>query len=111
MSTTAPPSPPPLLQGPTLHAGTWVWRATHGDVEVRFTGLGPEGDREEVLQRIEPGAPPLAWAKQIHSTTALPARGGYCGEGDALYTEEAGLALYGIAAHCLPVVVTGAGGS
>jgi YfiH family protein len=101
------PSTPPLLQGPTLHAGTWVWRATLGDVEVRFTGRGPDGDREEVLQRIEPGTPPLAWAKQIHSATALPARGGYCGEGDALYTEAAGLALSAMTADCVPVLVGG----
>ena len=97
----------PLLQGPTLHAGTWVWRATHGDVEVRFTGRGPEGDREEVLRRIEPGAPPLAWAKQVHSAVALPARPGACGEGDALFAGETGLALSVVTADCVPVLVAG----
>jgi YfiH family protein len=99
------PQTVPLLQGPTLHFGTWVWRATLGDVEVRFTGRGLEGDREEVLRRIEPAAPPLAWAKQIHSATALPARAGFCGEGDALYTEETGLALSIMTADCVPVLV------
>jgi YfiH family protein len=106
MANLAPPTIS-FLQGPTLHSGTWVWRATHGDVEVRFTGRGPEGDREEVLRRIEPEAPPLAWAKQIHSAAALTARAGFCGEGDALVTEEAGLALSVVTADCVPVLVAG----
>jgi len=99
-----------LLQGPTLQAGTWVWQASHGDVEVRFAGRGPAGERAEVLERIEPDAPPLAWAKQIHSAVALPAQAGFCGEGDALYTEEPGLALSVITADCVPVLVAGPGG-
>jgi hypothetical protein len=103
---------PLLLQGPTLQADTWAWRATLGDVEVRFTGRGPAGDREEVLHRVEPGAPPVAWAKQIHSAIALPAHAGFCGEGDALYTdalytEETGLALSIMTADCVPVLVAG----
>ena len=110
MAKLAPLPTIPLLQGPTLHAGTWVWRATLGDVEVRFTGWGPDGDREEVLRRIEPGAPPLAWAKQIHSATVLPAQGGFCGEGDALITAEVGLALSVITADCVPVLVAGPAG-
>ena len=110
-SAAAPPLP--LLHGPTQEAGYAVWKARHGDVEVRFTGRGPHGsdeDRETVLRAIEPAAPPLAWAKQIHSATALPARAGFCGEGDALYTEEAGLALSVITADCVPVLVAGPGG-
>jgi YfiH family protein len=100
----------PFLHGPTPEAGYRVWQARHRDVEVRFTGRGPHGsneDRESVLRAIEPGAPPLAWAKQIHSATALPARAGFCGEGDALYTEEAGLALSVITADCVPVLLAG----
>jgi YfiH family protein len=96
-----------LLQGPTLQDGTWVWQATHGDVEVRFTGRGPAGEREEVLRAIAPSAPPLAAAKQIHSAVVLPARPGFCGEGDALTTEERGLALSVITADCVPVLVAG----
>ncbi|MFL6196988.1 MAG: polyphenol oxidase family protein [Thermoanaerobaculia bacterium] len=98
---------PPLPEGPTMEAGTWVWKARLGDVEVRFTGRGPEGERAEVLGRIEPSAPPLAWAKQIHSATVLQAHPGFCGEGDALVTEEAGLALSVITADCVPVLVAG----
>jgi polyphenol oxidase len=97
----------PSLEGPTLQSDTWAWRATLGDVEVRFTGRGPESDREEVLRRIELGPPPVAWAKQIHSAIALPAHTGFCGEGDALYTEERGLALSIMTADCVPVLVAG----
>jgi polyphenol oxidase len=102
---------PPLLQGPVLQGGTWVWKASLGDVEVRFTGRGPSGEpsgeREDVLRAIEPEAPPLAWAKQIHSAIALPARPGHCGEGDALFTDEPGLTLSVITADCVPVLVAG----
>ena len=98
---------PPLLQGPAYEGGTWVWKASLGDVEVRFTGRGPPGEREDVLRAIEPEAPPLAWAKQIHSAVALPARPGHCGEGDALFTDEPGLVLSVITADCVPVLVAG----
>jgi len=98
---------PPLFEGPCFEGGTWVWKAHLGDVEVRFTGRGPSNDREEVLRAIEPSAPPLAWAKQIHSAVALPARAGFCGEGDALFTDEPGLTLSVITADCVPVLVAG----
>ena len=101
---------PPFPQGPTREGETWVWKASLGDVEVRFTGRGRHGaanEREEVLRAIEPEAPPLAWAKQIHSARALPARPGHCGEGDALFTDEPGLVLSVITADCVPVLVAG----
>ena len=97
----------PLLAGPFLEGETWVWKASLGDVEVRFTGLGPAGEREEVLRSIEPSAPSLAWAKQIHSAISLPARTGFCGEGDALFTDEPGITLSVITADCVPVLVAG----
>ncbi len=98
---------PPFLSGPSLVADTWVWQAQRGDVEVRFTGRGPAHDREEVLRAIAPSAPPLAWAKQVHSAVALPARPGTCGEGDALFTENSGLALSVATADCVPVLIAG----
>jgi purine-nucleoside/S-methyl-5'-thioadenosine phosphorylase / adenosine deaminase len=98
---------PPLLAGPVREGGTWLWQARRGDVEVRFTGRGPTNDREGVLRAIAPSAPPLAWAKQVHSAVALPARPGACGEGDALFTQEAGLALSVATADCVPVLIAG----
>jgi YfiH family protein len=98
------------ILGPILAGGHWLWRARRGDVEVRFTGRGPAGEREEVLQRIDPEAPPLAWAKQIHSARALPAHPGKCGEGDALFGDAPDLALSVVTADCVPVVLAGPGG-
>lgn len=99
-----------MIEGPVLQGGYQVWRARHGDVEVRFTGrgdLGPEVERAEVLRRIEPGSPPVAWAKQIHSARVLPAQLGACGEGDALFAGSSGLALSVITADCVPVLLAG----
>jgi len=101
---------PPFLAGPSLTGDTWVWQARKGDVEVRFTGRGPVLDREETLRALTPAAPPLAWARQVHSAVALPARPGACGEGDALYTAAAGLALSVATADCVPVVIAGPAG-
>ncbi|MFL6202299.1 MAG: polyphenol oxidase family protein [Thermoanaerobaculia bacterium] len=87
--------------------GHWVWRDCRGDVEVRFTGRGPAGERDEILARIEPGAPPVAWAKQIHSATVLPAHPGRCGEGDALFGDAPDLALSVVTADCVPILLAG----
>ena len=88
----------------------WVWRDGKGDVEVRFTGRGPAGERDEILARVEPDAPPVAWAKQIHSATVLPAHPGHCGEGDALFGDVQDLALSVVTADCVPVLLAGPNG-
>ncbi|HEX5717526.1 MAG TPA: polyphenol oxidase family protein, partial [Thermoanaerobaculia bacterium] len=88
----------------------WVWSDRRGDVEVRFTGRGPAGERQEILARIEPDAPPVAWAKQIHSATVLPAHPGHCGEGDALFGDAPDLALSVVTADCVPVLLAGPNG-
>jgi YfiH family protein len=99
-----------MIEGPVHEGGYWMWRARQGDVEVRFTGRGPVGEREEVLRRIEAEAPPVAWAKQIHSAVALPARPGRCGEGDAVYGADPGLALSVVTADCVPILLAGPDG-
>ncbi len=88
----------------------WVWSDRRGDVEVRFTGRGPAGERQEILARVEPDAPPVAWAKQIHSATVLPAHPGHCGEGDALFGDAPDLALSVVTADCVPVLLAGPNG-
>jgi YfiH family protein len=99
------------LEGPELAGGHWVWRSRKGPAEVVFAGRGPAGERDEVLSRVAGEAPKdLAWAKQIHSPTVLPAQAGACGEGDALWTDRAGLALSVVTADCVPVVLAGPGG-
>ena len=97
----------PFLQGPLNENGFWVWTARRGDVEVRFTGRGPHRDRAEALAAIAPAAPPVAWAKQIHSATALPAQPGFCGEGDAVFTDRSGIALSVVTADCVPILIAG----
>ena len=92
-----------MLEEDTL----WVWSDRQGDVEVRFTGRGPAGERDEILARVEPDAPPVAWAKQIHSATVLPAQPGHCGEGDALFGDAPDLALSVVTADCVPVLLAG----
>jgi copper oxidase (laccase) domain-containing protein len=100
-----------MITGPELVAGTWVWRDRRGPVEVVFTGRGPAGERDEVLRRIEPAAPGVAWAKQIHSARVLPAvEPGLQGEGDALTTRNADLALCVVTADCVPILLAGPGG-
>ncbi len=103
------------ISGPELAGGHWVWRSRQGPVHVAFAGRGPAYERDEVLRRVAghlPGGAPtdLAAARQIHSANVLPARAGACGEGDALWTDRAGLALSVITADCVPVVLAGPGG-
>lgn len=88
----------------------WFWSDRKGDVEVRFTGRGPAGERNEILARVEPEAPPVAWAKQIHSVNVLPAHPGHCGEGDALLGDAPDLALSVVTADCVPVLLAGPNG-
>ncbi|HEV7516636.1 MAG TPA: polyphenol oxidase family protein [Thermoanaerobaculia bacterium] len=96
------------ITGPFERGGYPVWEDRLGDVEVRFVGRGPAGGRDEVLARIGEGALPVAWAKQIHSATVLPAAiPGESGEGDALTTGQPGLALAVVTADCVPVLLAG----
>src|SRR6185436_18482663 len=106
-----PMSPRAGIAGPELAGGHWIWRARQGPVHVVFAGRGPAHERGEVLRLVAGDAPEdLASARQIHSATVLPARAGHCGEGDALWTDRAGLALSVITADCVPVVLAGPGG-
>jgi polyphenol oxidase len=87
-----------------------VWAFSWKGVEVRFLGRGPHlDDRRQTLGMVEASPPPVAAARQVHSTVALEARAGHCGEGDALYSAEAGLAVSVITADCVPVMVAGDG--
>ena len=99
----------PTLSGPLEENGWWLWRASAPGVEVRFLGRGGDtkGSRDAVLAAVAPLAPSVAWAKQVHSATVLTARLGACGEGDALVTDRAGLALSVATADCVPVLLAG----
>lgn len=116
------------IDGPFESDGQRYWAANERDVRVFFSGKGPaaldaEGaaikpTRHDVLQRLAPGAPPVAWAKQIHSAKVLaavpnarstsPDLDGCCGEGDALVVPRSvGLALAIATADCVPVLLAG----
>jgi len=97
-----------MIAGPFMRGGYPIWEDRRGEVEVRFVGRGPAGGRDEVLARIGETNLPVAWAKQIHSATILPAAApGECGEGDALTTGHPGLALAVVTADCVPVLLAG----
>jgi YfiH family protein len=92
---------------PASIGGTWAWRHERGPLRVLFAGRGPSREAAEILARFAPSPPALAWVRQVHSATVLPARPGACGDGDALVASEAGLALAIITADCVPVVLAG----
>jgi len=97
-----------MIEGPFTRGGYPVWTDRLDNVEVRFVGRGPAGGRDEVLARIGEPDLPVAWAKQIHSATVLPAAApGECGPGDALTTDRPGLALAIVTADCVPVLLAG----
>lgn len=99
-----------MISGPREEGGHWVWRAGRPGVAAAFVGRGPAGSRAEVLARIEGAPGEVAWAKQVHSNRALAAAAGECGEGDALFTREVGLALAVATADCVPVLIAGSEG-
>ncbi|HXT51881.1 MAG TPA: polyphenol oxidase family protein [Thermoanaerobaculia bacterium] len=83
-----------------------VWSDSQGRVEVRFVGRGPERTRDETLAAVEPSAPPVAALKQVHSARVVSVDGaGHAGEGDALVTTRASIALSVITADCVPVLI------
>jgi len=82
------------------------WSDREGCVEVRFVGRGSERSREATLAAVEPGAPPVAALRQVHSARVVEVdTGGPAGEGDALVTTRPGLALSVITADCVPVLM------
>ena len=84
--------------------GYSLWRTSRGGVEIRFAGRGPRAERGATLDALGESLP-VAWAKQVHGANLLLARPGECGEGDALFTAEPGLALSIAIADCVPVLL------
>lgn len=83
-----------------------IGRAQAGIVSVAFAGRGEPGDPVTLVSRLAPPGTRLAYAHQIHSRTVLAARPGASGEGDALYSEAAGLALCVVTADCVPLLLS-----
>ena len=70
-----------------------------------FMGKGGGATREEDLRTLGHQSLRIAWLQQIHSADLRAATEGPCGTGDALYTEEPGLALCVQTADCVPVLL------
>lgn len=81
-----------------------VWAVSSDGIEARFVGRGPALEPDRVLAAIE-GERPLARVEQRHGAVCVAARPGSCGEADALWTGEPGLALCVVTADCVPVVM------
>jgi YfiH family protein len=101
---------------PAVVGGYPLWSDTAGEVEVRFVGrslVAPDvGDRsrQSTLEAVEPGAPPVAALRQVHSAALVEvAAGGFHGSGDALWTVSPQLALSVITADCVPVLLAAGG--
>ncbi len=86
------------------------WHGERGAIAVRFTGRGPRGERAETLRAIGEADSAASWARQVHGATLLAARPGSCGEGDALFTADSGLALSIATADCVPVLLASPAG-
>lgn len=88
----------------------WCWTARDGDVRVVFVGRGRPALPEAALCEVAGNAGLAAsWLEQVHSATVLAAAAGGCGQGDALWTGQRGLALVVKTADCVPVVLAGGG--
>lgn len=108
---------------PEVRGGHPVWADRGRRAEVRFVGRPAQASladesRSQVLTAVvaSESAPPAgpAAARQVHGATVLAPPGGAadtaggtiaCGEGDALVTDRAGLALSVITADCVPVLL------
>ncbi len=81
------------------------WQGALGGVRVAFLGACTQIEMEAAKTRF--GAPPnQTFLRQIHSSRVVQGRGGPCGEGDALITEESDLLLEIVTADCVPVLLT-----
>ena len=77
---------------PQRTAGYSTWSCGNETCAVTFVGKGPVTDRSTAFAEVVgKSGMDLAWPHQIHSPVVLAAdRGGLLGQGDALWTSEAG---------------------
>lgn len=100
---------PPQPQTPQTVAGHATWAFSGAGCEVLFVGKGPQTERLEAFRTLVPSSTPsLSWPRQTHSAVVLEAnREGLCGAGDAIRTDQPGIALSVVTADCVPIVVAG----
>jgi YfiH family protein len=95
---------------PELKDGVALWRERSDGASILFLGKGTPREREAALpEAILSARIERARLKQVHGDSVREARGGLCGEGDALVSTSALLALEIATADCLPVLLAGNG--
>lgn len=91
---------------PAERHGHWCWEGAIGTARFAFYGKATTGREPDVLAALESGGVDVATLRQIHSARVLDAaEAGERGEGDALVTHRAGLALRVVTADCVPVLL------
>ena len=101
------------LMDSSIVTESWHHAAAWQDVRVLFIGRDADPARG-VASRIATeggtGRGSTSWLQQIHSARVLTVSSPGCaGEGDALVTDRAGLALEVVTADCVPVLLAGRG--
>lgn len=85
-------------------AGTPVWRFEFAAYRIAFLGRRTAAiDEAPPAGLLEPNVE-ISRARQVHGAAILTASPGIAGEGDALITDRAGLALGISTADCVPVL-------
>ncbi len=90
-------------------AGPPPWNLDHGDLCVRFLGLGAPPAPSDLKAVLASPPAELSWLQQVHSAQVQVARPGRSGRGDVLVTSETGLALAIATADCLPILLAAQG--
>ena len=89
----------------SIHAGHWSWQGVLGRARFRFYGRPTTSGEREILEELAKEGLKVARLTQRHSNRVVEAQAGDCGDGDALITSEAGLALRIVTADCVPVLL------
>jgi hypothetical protein len=87
------------------HAGHWSWPGAVGTARFLFCGKPTTEGSPAVEGELHRSGLEIATLRQVHSQTVLEAAAGECGEGDALVSARAGLALRIVTADCVPVLL------
>jgi YfiH family protein len=90
---------------PRWRVGVPSWRFRGHRATALFLGRGAARRDGEEAGRLLPADVERAWLRQIHSAYAVNAVPGSCGQGDALVTDRAHLALIVASADCVPVLL------
>lgn len=92
---------------PEKIGGHWVWRAQATRTRIALVGRGPDTRLPRILALLADAPRRAARLRQVHSSAAIQASEGLCGEADALFTRETDLAMGVATADCLPIVLCG----